>query len=235
MDRVRNGRERAAINRTQSRRCAWSGTRQTSRQRLDCMCLSTALLRTALMPHSEPLAIPISEFGITTMPTAFAGARRMRRSPGSRLNLSASSSPDSGRVQADAVAAGVEDALDPGDKGAAPSLGCWRSCISACNQCSTARPSGWPSCSQMECATVAISPRVGPPFRVFAADGDGLLVDFFGFFIRFCFWFSVVVQIRRPLVQTLSPSVELPFTVTGPFSPHLQPRTNGWSSPCSAM
>ena len=28
---------------------------------------------------------------------------------------------------------------------------------------------------------------------------------------------------------------ELPFTVTGDFSPHFQPRTNGWSSPRSSM
>jgi hypothetical protein len=63
-DRVRNGRERAAINRTQSRRFALAGLHPTSRQRLDCACLSTALLRTAMMPRFVTAAIPISEFGL---------------------------------------------------------------------------------------------------------------------------------------------------------------------------
>jgi hypothetical protein len=55
---------KAAINRTQSRRFALAVPHQTSRQRLDCVCLSTALRRTAMMPCFQTAAIPVSEFGL---------------------------------------------------------------------------------------------------------------------------------------------------------------------------
>jgi hypothetical protein len=41
-----------------------AGPHQTSRQRLDCVCLSTALRRTAMIPRFETAAIPISESGL---------------------------------------------------------------------------------------------------------------------------------------------------------------------------
>jgi hypothetical protein len=40
---------------------------------LDCVCLSTALRRTATMPRFETAAIPISEFGLNETKASFAG------------------------------------------------------------------------------------------------------------------------------------------------------------------
>ena len=77
-DRVRNGQETAAINRTQSKRFALAGPHRTSRQRLDCVCLSTALRLTAMMPPFEAGAIPISEFGVNT-PSGWKKSSTTRR------------------------------------------------------------------------------------------------------------------------------------------------------------